>query len=280
MDALSFFSEVAVHDEDARLRREYKNKIYEIYVRVFESEKLIVFADITERAEYENFKTELIGNITHELKTPLAMIMGYSETIMNDPEMEQKFHDKFIKIIYNSSNRLNILINDILKLHKLEMQQDNIIVEEATVIEDFKEEVLSYYNEGEKAVTVDSDDTDEIFISREHFMSVVTNLIDNAMKYSTGKSIHLNLSSSNDYINIAVADEGPAIPIVEQDRIFERFYTTDKSKNQDQTGTGLGLSIVKHIATLYNGDAKVIENDNDGNTFIVRLKEKPPAPVI
>ncbi len=68
MDALSFFSEITVHDEDARFRREYKNKIYEIYVRVFESEKLIVFADITERAEYENFKTELIGNITHELK--------------------------------------------------------------------------------------------------------------------------------------------------------------------------------------------------------------------
>ncbi|PLX69598.1 MAG: hypothetical protein C0603_01330 [Denitrovibrio sp.] len=277
MDALSFFSEVAVHDEDSRIRREYKSKIYEIYVRVFESEKLIVFADITERAEYEHFKTELIGNITHELKTPLAMIMGYSETIMNDPDMDQRFHDKFIKIIYNSSNRLNILINDILKLHKLEMQQDNIIVEEATVIEDFKEEVLSYYNEGEKTVTVSSDDTSEIYVSREHFMSVVTNLIDNAMKYSNGENIHLDINDTAGFINISVADEGPAIPVVEQERIFERFYTTDKSKNQNETGTGLGLSIVKHIATLYKGDAKVTGNDKGGNTFMVTIKEKPPT---
>ncbi len=190
------------------------------------------------------------------------MIMGYSETIMNDPNMDPAFHDKFIKIIYNSSNRLNVLINDILQLHKLEMQQDNIVVEEPTVVEDLKEEILSYYGEGgDKKISVSSDETKEIHISREHFMSIVTNLIDNAMKYSTGKNIHLEINNNNGYVCIAVDDEGPVIPINEQDRIFERFYTTDKSKNQNETGTGLGgLSIVKHIATLYNGDARVVQN--------------------
>jgi two-component system phosphate regulon sensor histidine kinase PhoR len=274
MDALSFFSEVVSHDGDSRIKKEYKNKIYEIYVRIFESEKLIVFFDITERAEYENFKTELIGNITHELKTPLAMIMGYSETIMNDPEMDKTFHDKFIKIIYNSSNRLNILINDILQLHKLEMQQDNIEIDAPVNVDELREEISSYYADRPKTVEFQSD-TDEVFITREHLMSVITNLVDNAMKYSKGDHIHLAVTKNSEFVSVSVEDHGPEIPAAERERIFERFYTMEKSKNQNTTGTGLGLSIVKHIATLYNGSAKVTGNKRNGNTFIVRLREKP-----
>jgi two-component system phosphate regulon sensor histidine kinase PhoR len=276
VDALSFLSDVVSYDEDTRIQKEHKKKIYEVYVRVFESEKLIVFSDVTERAEYEQFKTELIGNITHELKTPLAMIMGYSETIMNDPNMDQKFHDKFINIIYNSSNRLNVLINDILQLHKLEMLQESIKVEEPTVLNDLTEEVTSYYADRQKSVDITSSAV-EVFINREHIMSVVTNLIDNAMKYSKGDHIHLVFSKENEFTVIEVADHGPVIPDSEQERIFERFYTMEKSKNQNETGTGLGLSIVKHIATLYKGDAKVVKNDKGGNTFVIRLKEKTPV---
>lgn len=275
IEFLSFFSEVLSNNEDCRIQREHKGKIYEIYVKVFESEKLIVFFDITERAEYEQFKTELIGNITHELKTPLSMIMGYSETIMNDPEIDQKFHDKFIKIIYNSSNRLNILINDILQLHKLEMQKDNINVEEPTATSEVAEEIQSYYCDMSKSVYIYTE-PEEVFINREHIMSVITNLIDNAMKYSTGDQIHLSIKKDTDFVSINVADHGPVIPPNEQERIFERFYTMDKAKNQKDTGTGLGLSIVKHIATLYNGDARVISNDKGGNTFIINMREKRP----
>lgn len=276
IDVLSFFSEVVNHEEDCRLQKEYKGKIYEVYVRVFESEKLIVFTDITERAEYEQFKAELIGNITHELKTPLAMIMGYSETIMNDPEMDQKTHEKFIKIIYSSSNRLNVLINDILKLHKLEMLQESFIVEEPVNTEDLKEELVSYYGDRHKDLTIKTE-PDEIFVTREHIMSIITNLVDNAMKYSKGDHIHLDILRDGEYVCINVADHGPAIPVKEKERIFERFYTMDKSKNQNETGTGLGLSIVKHIATLYKGDSKVVNNDKGGNTFMIRVKEKPPV---
>jgi len=273
IDALSFLSEVASHEADTRIQKEFKHKIYEIYVRVFESEKLIVFFDITERAEYEHFKTELIGNITHELKTPLAMIMGYSETIMNDPDMDKSFHDKFIKIIFNSSNRLNILINDILKLHKLEMQKDDITVEEPALTADIEEEIQAYYADMPKKVLTDIP-KDEIYVIREHLMSVVTNLVDNAMKYSSGPHIHLEIKKDSLYVYVSVADHGPVIPAKEQERIFERFYTTDKSKNQNETGTGLGLSIVKHIATLYSGEAKVMKNDKGGNTFTVSLRER------
>ncbi|MGD9808434.1 MAG: ATP-binding protein [Deferribacterales bacterium] len=276
VDALSFFSEVLSHEEDSRLQKEHKGRIYEVYVRIFESEKLIVFFDITERAEYEQFKAELIGNITHELKTPLAMIMGYSETIMNDPEMDPKFHDKFINIIYNSSNRLNVLINDILHLHKLEMLQDSIKVEEPTVISDMNEEITTYYADRPKDVQIEAV-TGEIFVNREHIMSVITNLIDNAMKYSKGDHIHLSIEKDSEYVVVKVADHGPVIPAGEQERIFERFYTLEKSKNQNQTGTGLGLSIVKHIATLYKGSARVESNERGGNTFVVKMKEKPPV---
>lgn len=276
IDFLSFFSEIVNLQEDHRTQKEHKGKIYEIYVRAFDNEKLIVFFDITERAEYEQFKTELIGNITHELKTPLSMIMGYSETIMNDPDMDQAFHDKFIKIIYSSSNRLNVLINDILQLHKLEMQKESIEVEEPTVVSELSDEITSYYSDRPKKVSLETD-IDEIYINREHVMSVITNLVDNAMKYSKGDHIHLEIMKNSEYVCINVADHGPVIPSKERERIFERFYTLDKAKNQNDSGTGLGLSIVKHIATLYCGDAKVISNDRGGNTFMIRLTEKLPV---
>jgi len=273
MEVISFLSEIINTTEDKRIQKGLRNKIYEVYVRIFKDEKLIAFFDVTERAEYENFKTELIGNITHELKTPLAMIMGYSETIMNDPEMDKKFHDKFISIIYNSSNRLNVLINDILKLHKLEMQNEDLIVDEPTVTSEIAEELEAYYNDRPQKVSF-SHNNDEIFVMREHFTSVVTNLVDNALKYSKGENINVSFSLKESQVAIKVDDEGPVIPIEEQERIFERFYTMEKSKNQNTTGTGLGLSIVKHIATLYKGGVKVEPNSLNGNSFIVTMKEK------
>jgi two-component system phosphate regulon sensor histidine kinase PhoR len=255
------------------IQKSLRSKIYEVYVRIFKEEKLVAFFDVTERAEYESFKTELIGNITHELKTPLAMIMGYSETIMNDPEMDKTFHDKFIKIIYNSSNRLNILINDILKLHKLEMQNQDLTVEEPVFLDELTDELEAYYNDHPQKVSMMSKQ-DEIYVVREHFVSVITNLVDNAIKYSTGENINVDFEHAEDKIKILVSDEGPAIPIDEKERIFERFYTMEKSKNQNTTGTGLGLSIVKHIATLYNGSVEIKNNEKGGNTFIVVMKEK------
>jgi len=273
MEALSFLTDILTATDSKRIQKSLRGRIYEIYIRVFDNEKLIAFFDITERAEYEQFKTELIGNITHELKTPLAMIMGYSETIMNDPGMDKKFHDKFINIIYNSSNRLNLLINDILKLHRLEMLREDINIEEPTDIQELKEEIESYYEDRPQTITMESK-ADEAYVLREHLNSIITNLVDNAVKYSTGETIKVSLEQFEGKVTLNVADEGPVIPVEEQQRIFERFYTMDKSKNQHSTGTGLGLSIVKHIVSLYNGKVSVQNNKKGGNTFTVVLEEK------
>ncbi|MCD8553050.1 ATP-binding protein [Seleniivibrio sp.] len=273
MEALSFLTDVLTTTDSKRTQKSLRGRIYEVYIRVYDNEKLVAFFDITERAEYEQFKTELIGNITHELKTPLAMIMGYSETIMNDPDMDKKFHDKFINIIFSSSNRLNLLINDILKLHRLEMLREEINLEEPTNLAELKEEIEAYYSDRPQNITFESNAT-EVYVLREHLMSIVTNLVDNAVKYSTGDNISVSLEQSDNKITLKVEDEGPAIPIEEQQRIFERFYTMDKSKNQNSTGTGLGLSIVKHIVTLYDGKVFVKTNKKNGNTFTVVLEEK------
>ncbi|WP_303850349.1 ATP-binding protein [Seleniivibrio woodruffii] len=273
MEALSFLTDILTSADYKRLQKNLRGRVYEVYMRVFDNEKLVAFFDVTERAEYEQFKTELIGNITHELKTPLAMIMGYSETIMNDPDMDKKFHDKFINIIYSSSNRLNLLINDILKLHRLEMLREEIHLEEPTNLTELREEIEAYYNDRPQNITFETNASD-VYILREHLMSVVTNLVDNAVKYSTGNNISVSLEQAEGKITLNVADEGPAIPVEEQQRIFERFYTMDKSKNQNSTGTGLGLSIVKHIVGLYDGKVFVKTNRKNGNTFTVVLEEK------
>lgn len=274
MEAISFLTEIASATESKKIQKNHKGKIFEVFIRIMDNEKLIAFFDITERAEYEQFKTELIGNITHELKTPLAMIMGYSETIMNDPDMDKKFHDKFINIIYSSSNRLNLLINDILKLHKLEMLREEITVEEPTNLADLSDEIMNFYKDSVQQINVKYDEAD-VYILREHLVSLVTNLADNALKYSKGENIDISMTNIGDSkMLLEVSDEGPAIPLEEQERIFERFYTMDKSKNQNATGTGLGLSIVKHIVSLYNGEVTLKRNEKKGNTFSVVLEEK------
>jgi two-component system phosphate regulon sensor histidine kinase PhoR len=110
-------------------------------------------------------------------------------------------------------------------------------------------------------------------VLEHHFHSLISNLLDNAFKYSKGGNIYLEINK-NSKISIKVEDEGPVIPFEEQGRIFERFYTVSKSRNKYKSGSGLGLSIVKHIAEVYNGTVKLYPNDKGGNTFEVVIYEK------
>jgi two-component system phosphate regulon sensor histidine kinase PhoR len=109
-----------------------------------------------------------------------------------------------------------------------------------------------------------------------HILSIVTNLVSNAVKYSKGDNIKVDMKKDDKILTISVSDGGPQIPLSDRERIFERFYSMSKSRNRELGGSGLGLSIVKHIARLYQGEAKVLPNDAGGNTFEVKLIQKIP----
>lgn len=262
-----FFDNI-IHHEKGTIKSILKENMYEIYIRNMQKYRLVVIRDITSSADYEDFKAELTANIAHEIKTPVAIIMGAAETLINDDNIPADLSKKFLNKIYSGSNRLNNIINQTLELYRLE--NTGVFIEEKAdisqiisniVLQDTGKKII-YHNNTNRFYNIDS----------FHVEMILTNLINNACKYSSGDIIDVLMYEKNGALIIEVADMGPKIAEKERDRIFERFYTVSKSRSN--SGFGLGLSIVKHTAFMYGGKAKVFENDKGGNTFKITLYER------
>jgi len=270
---INFFSGILEQTIETTKTPLYKD-VFEISLKQVEDQKLLLIRNVTRQVEYESFKAELTGNISHELKTPLSMILAYSETLRDTPNIDEATRRRFLEHIYTSSNRLNNLINDIIELHKLESVGGEFAVDSSTSLDETAADISSFYAEvTSKKLSIEADSAN-FRILPEHLHSVLTNLIDNAYKYSDGETISAKLQCKGKSLEIIVDDEGPQIVEAERERIFERFYTCSQSRNKQHSGTGLGLSIVKHIANLYNGTVRVETNSKAGNSFIVLLQEK------
>lgn len=268
-EILAVFSEILEKRKDAIVK--IKDRNYKVYCKNLDEYLLVVFDDVEEKIQYEYFKSELVGNISHELKTPISSLSAYAETLLINDDLDSKTQKEFIKKIYESSIRLSSLLNDIIELHRLEnfaMRQNRDEID----LDVIKKELQELYKNSNKTVYLDFKEK-KIKIIREHLMSVLTNLIDNAIKYSTGNGVYVKIEKSNSKIHIVVDDEGPAIEGKERERIFERFYTCSKSRNKQKSGSGLGLSIVKHISFLYQGVVKLEQNPAGGNRFIVIIPD-------
>lgn len=270
---ISFFSGI-LKSSAAVFRISLEQNVFDVNLKFLDGQKLILLRNMTRQVEYESFKEELTGNISHELKTPLSMILGYAETLRDNPDLDEKTRTRFLDHIYTSSMRLNNLINDIIELHKLESVGGGFQVEQATLLTDVVTSLRAYYlDTGSKSLQFETDDIG-VHILPEHLQSILTNLIDNALKYSAGEFVSARLTRSDGGVMVRVDDQGPIIEESDRERIFERFYTCSQSRNKQHSGTGLGLSIVKHIANLYGGYIKIESNKDGGNCFTVWLGEK------
>ncbi len=276
---ISFFSDILEQSRETT-RVQLHDDTFDVSLRQIEDQKLLLIRNVTKQVEYESFKAELTGNISHELKTPLALIMGYAETLRDTPDIEKATRLRFLDHIYDSSVRLNDLINDIIELHKLESIGDTFILEKATPLSETRADIGALYAENSEKELLLNTDLTEVGILPEHLQSILINLIDNAIKYSEGKTVVAAIQRSEAGLMVRVDDQGPPIDMADRERIFERFYTCSQSRNKQHSGTGLGLSIVKHIANLYDGSVRVETNDEGGNCFTVRLQEKPISPEI
>ncbi len=245
-----------------------KNRNFKMHSKQIDDYILFIFEDIEEKIQYEYFKSELVGNISHELKTPIAALSGYAETLMINENLDIETQKEFVRKIYENAVRLNNILNDIIELHRLENSTKEIYGK--TDIKVIKTEIEELYKNAKKNIYFTSD-ISSIKMIKEHIMSILTNLIDNAIKYSTGKNVYVNIKRKDARIVIAVDDEGPAIDEKDKDRIFERFYTHSKSRNKQKSGTGLGLSIVKHISALYGGSINLRKNASGGNSFVISI---------
>ena len=213
-------------------------------------------ADILKSA---NMRQEFTANVSHELKTPLTSISGYSELIENGMVNEQDTM-RFGKEIHRSANRLLTLIDDILRLSELDSssQPDNFETVDLYELAQTCVEMLQVNAEKHDVKLELSGEKKFVFGNRQMLDEVIYNLCDNAIRYNkeNGKVL-IAVGEEDDVVYLSVRDTGIGIDKEHQERIFERFYRVDKSRSKETGGTGLGLAIVKHIVALHHAEIRI-----------------------
>lgn len=232
----------------------------------------LVFHDITELRKLEKVRQDFVANVSHELRTPISSIKGYSETLLEGAIDDKDNVKEFISIIYQDSNRLANLIDDLLDLSKIESGKMKMVFVPLD-IKPILNRCLGVLDKAIKgkqlSVSVSiPDGIPKVLADDKRLSQVFLNLLDNAVKYtSDGGSIKVNISLSDKLIQVDVSDTGIGIPEQDIPRIFERFYRVDKARSRELGGTGLGLSIVKHIVFSHGGQVWVKSELGLGSTF-------------
>lgn len=233
---------------------------------------VILIFDITEKSDSENRRREFTANVSHELKSPLQSIMGSAELIENGLVKKEDM-PKFIGNIHSEATRLLTLINDIIKLSKLD-EGTTLSEKDFDLYSLVKENIEVLKSSAEKKnVSVSFKGESLMMKSMKPLVSeIVYNLIDNAIKYNIKNgSVEISISRDKNNIILSVSDTGIGIPEEYQERVFERFYRVDKSHSKETGGTGLGLSIVKHAVQDIGADIKLESRCGKGTVVTVRF---------
>lgn len=226
-----------------------------------------------EKFQREELRQQFTANVSHELKTPLTSISGFAE-LLKTGNVDKKTSIDFASSIYDESQRMIALVNDIIKLSKLDEKSISLEKEEINLREVCKDVLSSLSSSAApRNITMNlTGDTGLIYGVPPVIYEMIFNLVDNAIKYNTqnGKvEINIKNNFEKNQVSISVKDTGIGIPFNEKERIFERFYRIDKSRSKQNGGTGLGLSIVKHAAKYHNANIIVNSEVGKGSTFTV-----------
>jgi len=242
---------------------------------------LIVVKDYTDVKKSEQLRSDFVANVSHELKTPLVSIKGFLETISNSAKDDSKAQEKFIKIMQEQANKMEILILDLMSLSRIEMQehiQPDGKVDMKEIISNIQKipnKILS-----KKNININFKIEDNLPFVRgdyDKLSEVVQNIYDNAIKYTkenTTIDILLKYNPekfSNGSVFLSIKDEGIGIAKEEIHRVTERFYRSANAKKNMIQGTGLGLAIVKHIVNQHRGELEINSRLNEGSEFIIHL---------
>ncbi|MDI6699718.1 MAG: ATP-binding protein [bacterium] len=251
-------------EKTIKIESEINSRIFLINISFIREDNkyILTFFDITDLKNVDRMRKDFISNISHELKTPLTAIYGYLETI----EMEYK-DIKYVPIIKNHVENMNKLVEEILTLSYLETSPK--IKKEEFLLTDSVKNVLKGFEEDfkKKNLKMDFSFSDEkIYFNgdKEKIERMIKNLVENSIRYTDKGYIKISLEKKDKNISLTVEDTGIGIPKKEIERIFERFYTIDKSRSKKYGGFGLGLSIVKHIVKLHDGKIEVESEEGKG----------------
>ncbi|MBY0503679.1 MAG: hypothetical protein K2X03_07210 [Bryobacteraceae bacterium] len=220
----------------------------------------------------ERIRKDFVINVSHELRTPLASIQGYAETLL-DGALEDPHHNtRFVNIIRQNAERLTRLTADLLTLSRVELKSQRFNFASYYVnglLDNARDSMKPMADKQSIELRMDyADHNVEVFCDSEAMHQILTNLVDNALKYTaTGGTITIGAKRLGENVEVWVGDTGVGIPAEDLPRLFERFYRVDKARSRELGGTGLGLAIVKHLTRSMGGDVRVESVLERGSTF-------------
>ncbi|GGI31631.1 sensor histidine kinase [Staphylococcus chromogenes] len=237
---------------------------------------VIVLHDITQLKKLENLRRDFVANVSHELKTPITSIKGFTETLLDGAKNDEASLDMFLNIMLKESNRIQSLVDDLLDLSKIEQntELDKHSIRLSKVAHHALEMIQPLAQDKNIELIDEINDNVTAMADESKMSQVIVNLLSNAVNYSPpDKTITIRVYNKERCKVIEVIDQGIGIAKEETYRIFERFYRVDKARSRDSGGTGLGLSITKHIVEGYQGTIEVESELGKGSIFRVQLPE-------
>ncbi|MDP4085346.1 MAG: ATP-binding protein [Bacillota bacterium] len=239
---------------------------------------LLVFHDITEFKRLEQMRKDFVANVSHELKTPVTSIKGFTETLLDGAMNDKEALNAFLSIIQKESNRLQTLIQDLLDLSKMEQNSFILNIHEFDLISTLKEIITMLENKAslKKIKLIFNPEQEHLWIKGDvnRLKQVFINLIVNAIAYTPEEgTVTVAILEIVEKVRVFVKDTGMGIEKEEIPRIFERFYRVDRARSRNSGGTGLGLAIVKHLVEAHKGNIHVKSEIGKGSEFIIELNK-------
>jgi two-component system phosphate regulon sensor histidine kinase PhoR len=248
-----------------------------------EEQVFAVFVDVTEMRRLETLRRDFVANVSHELRTPVTAIRSAAETLQGGLPEDRVVLEQFIGIISRNAQRLHELVEDLLDLSRIESQKLKLDIQPLDLRIAFTRVLNTFQERAERRGVELVNDVGllvpRVLADRRAMDHIVTNLVDNAVKYCGPRSkVVLRGEEHGNQVRILVQDDGPGIEARHLPRLFERFYRVDPGRSREIGGTGLGLSIVKHLAEAMGGTVSVDSTPGQGTTFVIVLKKAEGAP--
>lgn len=236
---------------------------------------LVTLKDVTREQRIERMRSDFVANASHELRTPLTSLLGFIETLMGAAKADPAAREKFLPLMREQATRMKRLIDELLSLSRIEMNahvrptgRANIGGIAASVVDS----MTPLAREAHIELALTCPETLAVEGDADELTQVITNLIENAIKYSRPKTqVRITGSRDGAYALLSVADDGPGIAAEHIPRLTERFYRVNVQQSRSRGGTGLGLAIVKHILNRHRGRLIIASEVGKGSTFTVRL---------
>ncbi len=234
--------------------------------------------EIDELKMMENFRREFLGNVSHELKTPIFNIQGYIHTLIDGALYDKNVNMAYLERTSKSVDRMINIVEDLVTISKIESDRLDLEMENFDIVDlanDIFDQTEMKAKKANLSISLDKEyDSISVLADRDKIIQVFTNLVVNSIKYGKeGGETKVRFYEMGENILIEVADNGIGISQQNLPRLFERFYRVDKSRSRDQGGTGLGLAIVKHILESHNQVINVRSTEDVGTTFSFTLQK-------